>query len=71
MDYTFAGKMKAMSYFKEQDLLSLGFSSGRVESYFVSIEFEKEELDEDEDEEFKGEIKNYADGTIIMNKVFK
>jgi hypothetical protein len=40
MEFIFASKMKAMTYYEEMDLVSLGFKNGRIESYLVNIELD-------------------------------
>ena len=48
MEFVFTCKIKAMTYSNEMDLVSIGFKSGRIESYMVNIELEKDHDDEEE-----------------------
>ena len=42
MEFLFPSKIKAMVYCEELDLVTIGFKSGRIESYIVSIETENQ-----------------------------
>ena len=49
LEYLFNTQIKALTYSEELDLISLGFRDGKIQSFYLNIEVDKEDAEPEED----------------------
>lgn len=64
-----------MTYFEGLDLISVGFRDGKIQTFYMNIEFDRDCSDSDSGDEQSGfsQIDNQKklDGTLLMKKAFE
>jgi hypothetical protein len=65
-----------MTYCEDLDLLSIGFRDGKIQSFFMNIEFDKDNSDDSDEDDGSGRNNNFNqarknEGTLLMKKAFE
>eukprot|EP00347_Sterkiella_histriomuscorum_P007307 403349456 len=69
LEYVFNTQIKAMTYCEEMDLISIGFRDGKIQSFYLSVEIDKEDIYAEDDDEFNHDYTNNGDNSNFGNPI--
>ena len=65
LEYLFNTQIKALTFSEELDLISLGFRDGKIQSFYLNIEIDKEDAEPEEDNSDEDYEHDYTDNSNI------
>ncbi len=63
------GKIQAITYCDELNILSLGLSDGRVQSFHIQVELDRDGKDDDDDDEYG--LEDHYKTKVILKRTYE